>query len=162
MNGNPNKVNQNPRRMNWNPLGQKGKKLELRPKRRDVKDHKGRQVRNTAAEPKYALAAQNRGVEGKKLSSRKVVWLEKIKLHLSIFVCNARVTLGLYNNICDRKALKKSIQESERMLKTLKEDAALKANKERFQEAVEDSENLAAITAGAKIAGYHLKKFFLD
>ena len=147
--------------MSPNTLYQKGKKPKPGPNGRGAMKN-GRPVREAAANTKHIQPAQNSRVAKKSLSSRKIVWLEKIKLHLSIFVCNARVKLGMYNNTFDRQALKESIKESERMLKTLKEDAALKANKERFQEAVEDSENLAAITAGAKIAGYHLKKFFLD
>lgn len=164
MNGNPNKVNQNPRRMNWNPLGQKGKKLELRaegpkkPKRRDVKDHKGRQVRNTAAKPKYAPAAQNRGVEEKKLSSRKIVWLEKIKLHLGIFACNARLKLGFYNSPLERQALKQSIDEYQEDLKILKSDAALKESKERFNEAIQDDRVKEAFRAGVDVAKVYAER----
>lgn len=152
------------KRRNRNPLDQPGNKPNLRPNGRGAMKN-GRPVREAAVDTNHMQAAQKSSVAKKSLSSRKIVWLEKIKLHLSIFVCNARVKLGMYSNTFDRQALKESIKESERMLKTLKEDADLKANEERFQEAVEDSENLAAVAAGVKIAGYYLKKvprFFWD
>lgn len=151
-------------RMNRPPPFQLDKKPKSRPNGRGAMKN-GRPVREAAANTKHMQAAQNSSVAKKSLSSRKIVWLEKIKLHLSIFACNARLTLGLYNNIYDRQELKESIKASERMLETLKSKAALEANKERFDEAVQDNEIGVAITTGAKIAGHYLKKvpgFFLD
>ena len=147
----------NPNRVNQNPHCRQGKKPNLRSNGRGPTKN-GRPVREAAANTRHMQAAQNSNVAEKKLSSRKIVWLEKIKLHLSIFACNARLKLGLYNNILGRQALKISKQESEQMLKNLKSEAVLKVNEERFKEAVEDGENFAAITAGLKIAGHYIKQ----
>lgn len=145
------------KRRNRNPLDQPGNKPNLRPNGRGAMKN-GRPVREAAVDTNHMQAAQKSSVAKKSLSSRKIVWLEKIKLHLSIFACNARLKLGLYNNILGRQALKISKQESEQMLKNLKSEAVLKVNEERFKEAVEDGENFAAITAGLKIAGYYIKQ----
>ena len=129
----------NPNRVNQNPHCRQGKKPNLRSNGRGPRKN-GRPVREAAANTRHMQAAQNSNVAEKKLSSRKIVWLEKIKLHLSIFACNARLKLGLYNNTLDRQALKNSKSKSELMLKTLKSEAALKANKKRLDEAIEDEQ----------------------
>ena len=142
------------KRRNRNPLDQPGNKPNLRPNGRGAMKN-GRAVRESAVNTKHMQAAQNSNVAEKKLSSRKIVWLEKIKLHLSIFACNARLKLGLYNNTYDRQALKNSKSKSELMLKTLKSEAALKANKKRLDEAIEDEQYGDAFREGVNfVRGY--------
>ncbi|WP_066016522.1 hypothetical protein [Endozoicomonas atrinae] len=91
-------------------------------------------------------------INGKDLSSRKIVWLEKVKHYLNIFFCNVLLKLHIYRDQEERVALKESIDVSKNELNELNNKEARQQNVAKMKEELEDGQYVEAARR-AKDAG---------
>ena len=95
---------------------------------------------------------ERRAVDGKDLSSRKIVWLEKVKHYLNIFACNVLLKLHIYRDQEERADLKESINDSKNELNKLNNKEARQQNVAKMKEELEDGQYVEAARR-AKDAG---------
>ncbi|MFK0571476.1 hypothetical protein, partial [Endozoicomonas sp.] len=94
--------------------------------------------------------------DGGNLSSRKIVWLEKLKHYLNIGACNFQLKLHLYSGQEGRESLKVSKDLSRHALSILKHGETRQSNLSKAKEDFEDGQyvNAAHKFGEAGIAGF--------
>lgn len=100
-------------------------------------------------------------IEETELSSRKVAWVENIKIHLKKFkhriiiaFCNMRLHCHFYSDDDTRKELKRTVRESQAELNILDSEQRRRIHVNQMREELEDRRYLEAGKHALR-AGYH-------
>lgn len=89
--------------------------------------------------------------EQKPIFSRKIVWLEKIKLHMKIIGCSVRLSLHLYLDQQGRTAIKQSKESAELDLNMLNNKENMQRNAKKVQEDFQDGQFVDAAQGTVKV-----------
>ncbi len=81
-----------------------------------------------------------RTIEGKDLSSRKIVWLEKMKHRWNVFACSFRLVFHIYLDDKGRADLKDSREASKTELNILNQKEVRQHNVSKLQEELADGQ----------------------